>query len=79
MFSVETTTHGGMHEVVRISELAEGGVADATSLSESVLAEVRTAVRGHLDLLGHERGPALTEVVMSDAGTSIVSCRTRSL
>ncbi|WP_377267933.1 hypothetical protein [Peterkaempfera sp. SMS 1(5)a] len=79
MFSVETTTSGGMHEVVRIQELGHDGVGEAVGLSESVLAEVRTAVRGHLDLLGHESGTALTEVVMSEQGTRVVGCRTGPL
>jgi hypothetical protein len=76
VFSVETTTSGGMHEIVRIHELAEDGVGEAAGQSESVLAEVRTAVRGHLDLLGHETGPAVTEVVVSDVGTRVLSSRT---
>jgi hypothetical protein len=79
MFSVETTTSGGMHEVVRIRELCHEGVGEATGLSESVLAEIRTAVRGHLDLSGHESGTAFTEVVMSEEGARVVSSRTGPL
>ena len=79
MFSVETTTSGGMHEVVRIRELGHDGVGEAAGLSESVLAEVRAAVRGHLDRLGHESGLAFTEVVMSKEGTRVVGSRTGPL
>lgn len=75
VFSVETTTRDGMHEVVTIKEVTEAGVTDVSGLSESVMAEMRTTVRGHLDMLGHERGPALTEVEMSQGGTRIRNCR----
>ena len=74
MFSVETTTRGGMHEVVRINEVTGSGVTDSSGLAEAVLVEVRSTVRGHLDLLGHECGQALTEVVMSTAGTRVHRC-----
>ncbi len=74
MFSVETATSDGMHEVVRINEVTDAGVTDSAGLADAVLAEVRTTVRGHLDMLGHECGPALTEVVMSEAGTCIHHC-----
>lgn len=74
VFSVETTTDDGMHQVVRIEEVTETGVATSAGLAEAVLVQVRTTVRGHLDMLGHQCGPALTEVVMSEAGTRIRSC-----
>lgn len=77
MFAVETATTDGMHEVVRIRETdggGESGRAEGVQLSEAERAEIHTAVRANLDLRGHESGPALTEVMLSETGARVLGC-----
>lgn len=66
-FSVATETDDGMHRVVAISGGDPAGAAD-----EAVL---RSLVRSLLDLVGHERGPARTEVVLTASGPRVLECR----
>lgn len=61
---VNTTTTDGMHTVVRM----------AVPLAEDDAAAVRSSVRALLDLLGHKRGSARTEVVLTPSGPLILDC-----
>ena len=63
-FIVKTTTMDGMHTVVRIS----------VPLTDEDTAAVRSSVRALLDLLGHKRGSARTEVVLTPSGPRILDC-----
>lgn len=64
-FSVDTETVDGMHSVARI--------APAPS-DESEQAAMRSLVRSLLDLVGHESGPARTQVVLTPSGPRVVAC-----
>ncbi|MET9255214.1 hypothetical protein ACGFZL_27510 [Streptomyces sp. NPDC048182] len=82
MFAVETMTTDGMHEIVRIRQASADGAApdaDPPPLGTAERAELHTTVRAHLDLMGHQAGPALTEVLLSSSGTRILRCRLRGL
>lgn len=63
LYRVETTSTGGMHEIVGITQVGpDSADVRIAILDEMELALVRSAVRGHLDLVGHESGPAVTIV-----------------
>ena len=74
-FRVETATTDGMHEIVAISRMTGDVAADAGELDGTEVALVRSAVRGRLDQIGHETGPAVTVLVMTDVELVIESCR----
>ncbi|MDI1464791.1 hypothetical protein QEZ54_27850 [Catellatospora sp. KI3] len=74
-YRVDTATTDGMHRVVAIGVATPDGAAHPAALTEAELAVLRSAVRGRLDQLGHEAGPAVTVVAMIDARPHIVSCR----
>ncbi|WP_405939256.1 hypothetical protein OG338_23880 [Streptomyces sp. NBC_00726] len=65
IFSVETETVDGMHNVSRIAPPPDG---------EAERAAMRSLVRSLLDLAGHESGPARTQVVLTTAGPKVVAC-----
>jgi len=76
MFIVRTATTSGMHRIVSIAVTADGSVLAPVALAETDLAEVRSLVRGYLDLISYNSGPALMEVARAGRGMRIVSCRT---
>lgn len=76
MFIVRTATTGGMHRIVSIAVAADDSVLAPVALVETDLAEMRSLVRGHLDLISHNSGPALMEVARIGKCMRIVSCRT---
>lgn len=77
-YRVETATTGGMHEVIAITRLPSGDGGITATIGDAELAFVRSAVRGQLDLLGHEFGPAVTlvDVTVTGEEPKILSCRT---
>lgn len=73
-YRVQTATTDGMHEVVAIvRQSPDGGEAPAAP-ADAELALIRSAVRGQLDLLGHEAGPAVTVVALDADQPTILSC-----
>ncbi|HEV2372508.1 MAG TPA: hypothetical protein VGS19_10070 [Streptosporangiaceae bacterium] len=68
-------TSNGMHQLVSVVEITEHGAQEAPEPPEPVLAAIRTAVRGHLDLLGHESGPAVTDVTIIGEAVRVIDCR----
>ncbi|MEV6162553.1 hypothetical protein AB0L71_11625 [Streptomyces sp. NPDC052052] len=68
VFVVETESDDGMHEVVGIRH------PDDVRPSEENRTELRSAVRALLDLIGHETGPARTEVLLHAGGPQVLSC-----
>ncbi|MBV1855560.1 hypothetical protein [Catellatospora tritici] len=74
-YRVETATTDGMHQVVAISVTTPDGTLHPAELGEAELASIRSAVRGRLDQLGHETGPAVTVVAVTAARPQILSCR----
>lgn len=76
MFIVRTVTTSGMHSIVSIAVAADNSALAPVTLAETDLAEMRSLVRGYLDLISHNSGPALMEVARIGRGMRIVSCRT---
>jgi hypothetical protein len=74
-FIVETATTDGMHEIVSIAQ-SDDQVPASAALAEARLAQLRSAVRGYLDLIGHESGTARMEVGRTEGGLRVLSCQT---
>jgi hypothetical protein len=76
MLIVRTATTDGMHRIVNVAVAGDDSVSASAAPAETDLAEMRSLVRGHLDLIGHDSGPALMEVSRIGKCLRIVSCRT---
>ncbi|MBC3839761.1 hypothetical protein GXW82_04520 [Streptacidiphilus sp. 4-A2] len=72
-YCVMTETTDGMHRVVAITARPVPG--DPRPAQEADQAVLRSLVRSLLDLAGHERGAARTEVVLTAAGPRVLECR----
>jgi hypothetical protein len=72
LYRVETVSTGGMHKVVAITAPDRAADGDET-LGDNEVALARSAVRGHLDLIGHETGPAVTLIRIDEGEAFVVS------
>ncbi|SEN18754.1 hypothetical protein [Actinacidiphila rubida] len=72
LFSIRTRSDNGMHDVVAVEPLRPvHGREHPTPPGEAETVVLRSAVRGLLDVAGHESGPARVDVLLLPEGPRI--------
>jgi biotin carboxylase len=85
-FSVETQSRNGVHELVVVTEklttdkpsFVEVGHLLPAALPDAELKAIEETVLGFLDLVGHQLGPAHTEIRLTSEGPRIIESNIRA-